>query len=495
MGVSPSIYLPFSNWSLKPKLGEPARGYFLRLVANEGHDSTTVYGNEIGINGRRLAAEEALDTMLMLPLAEEHKEALRRYSPVADGAYYDICGQRLRQRQMNVRTRRFCRACLADSPHHRVWWDIVAFGTCPEHGTPVEKTDASGQPIGWWWADVASDMDGNPLGKWARSQPELHARTLEGFILERLDVFPSTAWPLLDRYRLYEVIEACEYLGTWLGNERTFAVPVDQLGNIALGMEALSGDRDDLVAAMRRWFEERVPSDIRREGKMASMGWAWNAWPKMPGTEIGDMLNQAATDAFEPIGKMGKKRYREMADFYAERALSAFADGIGIRLDALLPLACHVGVARGITEPWELTPPDEDILKAAIANLVPTAEVSRILAVESWGWHDLVGRGKLAVFANFELGRMYLRSDVERLLGRAIGMASETAQGTTVSLRTYARRHDISIGDVVVMVLDGGLKAVRADCAEPGLRAIRVLAHSRRRRENDQSDCGRSNAT
>ncbi|CDZ67999.1 Hypothetical protein NGAL_HAMBI2605_62820 [Neorhizobium galegae bv. orientalis] len=104
-------------------------------------------------------------------------------------------------------------------------------------------------------------MDGDPLGRWARSQPELHARTLEAFILERLDVVSSTAWPLLDRYRLYEVIEACEYLGTWLGNERTFAVPVDQLGNVALGMAALSGDRDDLIAAMRRWFEERAPSE------------------------------------------------------------------------------------------------------------------------------------------------------------------------------------------------------------------------------------------
>ena len=416
MGVSPSIYLPFSNWSLKPKLGESARGYFLRLVANEGHDSTTVYGNEIGINGRRLAAEEALDTMLMLPLAEEHKEALRRYSPVADGAYYDICGQRLRQRQMNVRTRRFCRACLADSPHHRVWWDIVAFGTCPEHGTPVEKTDTSGQRIGWWWADVASDMDGNPLGKWARSQPELHARTLEAFILERLDVVPSTAWPLLDRYRLYEVIEACEYLGTWLGNERTFAVPVDQLGNVALGMAALSGERADLVAAMRRWFEERVPSDIRLEGKMASMGWAWHAWPKMPGTEIGDMLNQAATEAFEPIGKMGKKRYRAEDDFYAERALSPLASELDVRMEALLPLARHLGIVPEAVEAWKLDSEQADTLRRGVAGLISSSAVTGILGLESGEWQDLVRLDRITSCGSFPLGRVCLRSEVEGLV-------------------------------------------------------------------------------
>ena len=90
------------------------------------------------------------------------------------------------------------------------------------------------------------------------------------------------------------------------------------------------------------------------------------------------------------------------------------------------------------------------------------------------------------MFANFALGRMYLRSDVERLLGRAVAMASETAQGTEVSLRQYARRHDVSIGDVVAMVLDGGLKAVRSDRSEPGLRAVRVLAHSRRRQVSER---------
>ena len=224
MSVSPTMHLPFSNWSLKPLPGESARGYFLRLVANEGHYSATVYGNEVGINGRSLFPEEILDTLLRLPIGDDPKAALRRFTPQTDGAYHVLGGQRLRQRQMAFNGRRFCRACLAEKPYHRAWWDIFAFKTCPEHGTPIEDVDASGQPIGWWWADIASDTNGNPLARWAPSQADHHSRTLETFILERLDVVPHTSWPLLNGYHLYEVIEACEYLGMWLGNVRTFDV-------------------------------------------------------------------------------------------------------------------------------------------------------------------------------------------------------------------------------------------------------------------------------
>jgi hypothetical protein len=118
-------------------------------------------------------------------------------------------------------------------------------------------------------------------------------------------------------------------------------------------------------------------------------------------------------------------------------------------------------------------------LRAAVAELVPTAEVSRILAVESWAWQSLVGSGKLVVFTNFALGRMYLRSDVERLLGNVVSMASQAAQGTTVSLRTYARKHALSIGEVVAIILEDRLVIVRENNTRPGLRAVRVLAHNR----------------
>ncbi|WP_165823724.1 TniQ family protein [Metarhizobium album] len=479
MGINASMYLPFSNWSVKPCHGEPAHGYFLRLVANEGHYSASVYANEIGLNGRRLTPEEALGTLLKLPINEDNKDTLRRFSPIADGAYYDLGGQRLRQRQMSFTTRRFCRACLADAPHHRVWWDILAFRKCPEHGTVIEDVDVAGQPIGWWWADITSDTSGNPLAAYAPSQADWHARSLEALIVERLTASPTTSWTLLGQYQLFEVIEACEYLGMWLGNDRTRMIPADPMEKLAVGMSALEGSRDDLVAAMHAWFIEMVPSQVRRDGKMESMGWAWNAWPKLPGTEIGNMLNQASNEAFEPIGKMGKKRFRETGDFYAERALSALAIELDIRMEALVPLARHLAVIPLSAEPWELDSAQADALRRAIADLIPSSEVTGILGLETWEWQNLVGSGRLVSFGHFALGRMFIRSEVEGFVKEVLDKVP-VRDVESVSLRSFGRRKGLSVDAVLIQALDGKIATVRAaSCAD--LRAIRVVAESRRR--------------
>lgn len=356
---------------------------------------------------------------------------------------------------------------------------ICAFRTCPSHGTPIEDVDASGQPIGWWWADVGSDTSGRLLARCAPSQADRHERTLEAFILERLGVLPQTPWPLLDGYHLYEVIEACEYLGMWLGNERTFTAPADQLGKLAVGMAVLSGTREDLISAMCGWFTGHVPWDVRREGKMESMAWAWNAWPKLPGTAIGDMLKRATTEAFEPVGKMGKKRFRETDEFHAERALSVLADELDVRMDALLPLAHHLGLVLEVAGPWKLDAEQEVKLRASVDDLVPSSEVSQILGLESWVWRGLVDGGTLTAFSCFALGGMYLRSDVECLVAALFSKAT-TSQAASVSLRTYARRHGLSVADVLMLAMDGKIAVMQAERDQPGLRSLRVIAGNRR---------------
>lgn len=480
MTVSPTAYLPFSNWSLKPILGESARGYFLRLVANEGHYSTTVYGNEIGINGRRLDGEDALSTVLNLPISDEYKDSLRRFSLRADGAYFHLAGQTLRQRQVGLTSRRFCRACLAENSFHRSWWDILAFRTCPEHGRDIEDTDSTGQPIGWWWADIGTDTNGNMLGRRAASVPETRQQSLETFILERLAVIDDASGPLLKPYPLHEVIEACEYLSLWLGNELGDSVPPDDLRNFDIGMSALRGTWEDLVEAMRSWFTSRVPQVIRREGKMASMGWAWNAGRNLGDTSIGQMINRAATEAFRPVGKIGKRRFVSTEEFFARQALIPLADQLGVRIDALLPLARHLGIADGRMERWNVAETDADIVRAALDELAPSSVVSAILGFESWDWQHLVDAGFLTAFALFGPGMRYLRSDVERLVVEAKDAAA-AGEPDTVSVRTFARRHKMPIGDVLVRVMQGHLVAAHGTSNELGLRSVRIVAPGRRR--------------
>ncbi len=48
MLIDNALARPFSRWDLDLGEGEPAHGYFARLVANEGHNSVRIYANEIG---------------------------------------------------------------------------------------------------------------------------------------------------------------------------------------------------------------------------------------------------------------------------------------------------------------------------------------------------------------------------------------------------------------------------------------------------------------
>ena len=206
---------------------------------------------------------------------------------------------------------------------------------------------------------------------------------------------------------------------------------------------------------------------------MESMGWAWKAWPNMSGTTIGKMLKDAATEAFEPIGKMGMKRFRETNDFYAEKALSSLANDLGVKMDALIPLAHHLGLVPDTGEAWELDPAQTARLRASFADLVPLSEVSRMLGFESWEWQGLIASGRLTAFSDFALARMFLKSEVEEFVAAAIAKVS-SVPATSISIRTYARTKRLSVSEVLLRILDERIVAVRAGGDQAGLRSIRI---------------------
>ncbi len=176
---------------------------------------------------------------------------------------------------------------------------------------------------------------------------------------------------------------------------------------------------------------------------------------------------------------MGKKRFKETDEFYAERALAVLAGELDVRMDALLPLARHLGIVPDVAGPWKLEAEQELKLRACVEGLVPSTEVSWLLGLESWEWQGLAERRILTGFSCFALGRMYLRSEVEGLVAALFAKAT-APQATSVSLRTYARRHGLSVADVVMLAVDGRIAVVRVDGDQPGLRTLRVVAGNRR---------------
>jgi len=166
-----------------------------------------------------------------------------------------------------------------------------------------------------------------------------------------------------------------------------------------------------------------------------------------------------------------------VAGFYsAVDTLSALATELNIKMEALLPLARHVGVIDTGAEAWKLSLEQEAVLRAAAADLVPTVEVVRILGFESWAWRSVANAGVLKSFASSVPGRMYLRADVEAFVAKITASATTVPDETSVSLRTFSRKHNISIGDVLLRILDGSLKATQAPLNQTGIRSIRIVS-------------------
>lgn len=408
---------PFSNWSLKPLPGEPAHGFFLRLVANEGHYSARVYADEIGLNGRRVEPSVALDTIVSLPIADESKASLKANTPLADGSFYQVSDQRLRMHQMSFTSRRFCRGCLADSAHHRFWWDIVDFHNCPLHDQPIESLSEAGEKIGWWWTDISTDADGQVL---AQSMPRVTSdgKSLEAYMLGRLGFMPRTKRPFLDNFALYEVIEAHQYIERWLGSpfSKRVIAKSDSLSNLL--NEALLGTSDDLVAGIRSWFVQNVPEDMLKSGLMKSMGWAATAQLQRSGRAIGTEIYEATRKAFTPIGRVGRQATNTANYIHSERVISEIARDLHIRPSGLNFLARHIGLISrnpAVGERHYLTSEQEAHLLSTLDTAISSKEAEKISGYSANQLIKLHNRGLLIRLKALGPARQYLEQEVRNL--------------------------------------------------------------------------------
>lgn len=418
---------PFSNWSLKPLPGEPAHGFFLRLVANEGHYSARVYADEIGLNGRKVEPGVALDTIISLPISDESKAALKACTPLAEGKYYQISGQRLRTHQMSFTSRRFCPGCLAESAHHRAWWDIVDFHICPIHNQPIESLTETGEKIGWWWSDISTSPDGRML---PRSMPTVisDGKSLEAYILGRLGFLRRTKRPLLDGYHLYEVIEAHQYVERWLGMPFGNKVVEKSHSQTSPLNDALLGTSDDLVSAIRSWFVENVPEDILKSGLTKSLGWALNGCPQQPGTTIGIEIHQATMKAFTPIGRAGRQWTSTTGHVHSERVISEIARDIGVRPSGLNLLARHLGLisrSPAIGERHFLTRDQEARLLSTLDTAISSKAAEEICGCSDGELLHLHKQGFLIRLKSLGPDRRYLEGEIRDL---ALRRATESAQ-------------------------------------------------------------------
>ncbi|MDW9735736.1 hypothetical protein GOC00_08540 [Sinorhizobium meliloti] len=476
--------LPFTSWRSKPGLGDPAHGYFARLVAEGQHVSARVYANELEINGRNIVMQELLDELLKLPLSEEYKESLIRWTPILDDGFQRLAGETLRKRQMSFYNRRFCRACLAESAHHRVWWDIVDFHICPFHAEPIDDRSAAGDQIKWWFPSFETDPDGEPLGRPASLL--LEPADFEWYVLSRFGCVESYARPLLDGAPLHEVIDVCGAVGRLLANPWMRSAPAIGREDCRTGFLALSGSLSDLENSLVTWLESNVAQQDRNRGIYNGYGWFMprgernfleaTLWPD---------IDAAMRRAFARTGRIG----RQSADVdqlpHREHTIKEAAKTIGMDVRGLRAISQQAGITVKSSNPAMrsfLTEEQVARLHATAKDLISVKEASARLGCRQTCVRSLVSMGVIKGFLHTRIfghegnGLAHLGSDIDALVDRVLAVPTVGGQGQSHGIAYLSKALGKSIPEIVRSVLSGKMSVARFDRRRKGIGSWRFDA-------------------
>lgn len=468
MSVENRLQRAFSSWHKKPSFGEPAHRYFNRLVGEEGFASARSYARSIGIETRSLLSEDLVAAVMNLPLPEDAKLSLERWTVKRKGSFYHLAGQRLRVRQLELGRRRFCRGCLAEMQSHRAWWEIVSFRKCPFHGVELEDRYGAGSYIDWTWPHYGHAPNGESL---ATRLPDFEGLdTYEHYILKRLGCVDSQPRPLLDKMALYEVVDLCSTIGRLLANPWQIAAP-DSDSFHQVGFRALAGSMEDLIDAHERWLIENA-AEALSSGLDHGFGWCrrggrgkqllHSAWK---------LADRAQKQAFSRHARVTYLPGGEGLEF-EYLTLRALTKEIGIDIRHLRTFLRKTGLA-----PTDMRFSDEDAdrVRAAYGRLLSQKEVSFIVGCRPRMVGNLVRHGHLP-FQTTNRGGEFLidPNDAKALAAKLANLPTSGAPGKQVTPWTYAQKMGIAETAVVNSLMDGSLIPAAIDPKRVGFVACRL---------------------
>ncbi len=165
------------------------------------------YGAQGGIGPTSIDLDEVARTCKADPAA------LRFASADLNPDTATVLGETFDRRQYSALSRRWCPQCLAEAPHHRVWWDIVPITTCPLHGVDLVDRCECDVPLRTMVNFVGYCRHGHDLAEVPTTPAPADSLAVDGYIVRRLLRINQPAIPYFDATPLEDVIEQCERTG------------------------------------------------------------------------------------------------------------------------------------------------------------------------------------------------------------------------------------------------------------------------------------------
>ncbi|KKB08797.1 TniQ family protein [Devosia chinhatensis] len=190
---------------------EPAHALLLRTVAHNGSSSFRRVLRNCGVPSNHSVAKA--DLMLVAHLCGADEEMLRHATAQRLDEGVELLGQWLRSEYFSEMWRRWCPACLAEEPYHRVWWDVTTVTACPFHGVELVNRCGCDKPLRHGEHAMTHCRLTHDLREVEACSVSAVDAEVDSYVVHRLLGTGQHPHPLLDSTSLGKALHVMERLG------------------------------------------------------------------------------------------------------------------------------------------------------------------------------------------------------------------------------------------------------------------------------------------
>lgn len=196
---------------LELQADEPSYGLLMRTAEYNGAIRPYSVYRRFGVHGGKSPNSLEVDVIAAACKADAVK--LRRSTPALTASTVSVLGEVLDRNQFSSLTRRWCPHCLQESPHHRVWWDLVPVTTCPFHGVELVTRCECDIPLRTIYHFIGHCRHGHELAAVETTPAEAGSLMVDDYMVRRLLGVPTIRIAHLDDTPLEEVVNILEQTG------------------------------------------------------------------------------------------------------------------------------------------------------------------------------------------------------------------------------------------------------------------------------------------
>lgn len=467
---------------------ESALGFLLRMAEENGHPSTDSTVVDVGVRRAGVARGVHEHIQRLASEARATTATLIANSPVLrEDDKLVLCGYVV-NKYLHFGIRRLCPACIAESNHHRFWWDLVPVSTCPRHRLELVSACPCGTELGWRDAGVSicTQCGAEDRHRFDRRQADAKVLRSDAYILSRFGIGSSERVAVLDALEMTDVFKTLERIGsacegysrTWR-SAKSLGMPLGQVQ--ARGFEVLADGKLDEV--LTRIYDGYIAQGGDRDrGFGRCYGWLYHWFNHKRGVKFSPLLAEAfllhgaARFPVVPKARLGK-----LAD-QARRKLSlkAAAAKAGMSVFAMKNIGLALGLVRAEKRSGsQLSFPVEEVERIArdLKGALSQEETQKRLGIGLRPMREIMGNGSLVPAVNGGGQRhvfVFRPSNVDALLERLAGGALVVAKASTglLPISRLGRGRATTIGGCVRLILDGKLQARERLKGAIGLRGL-----------------------